>query len=243
MEDSCEEISTDLWLGNAFANKMIRRPLTAEIIEFLRSGNPDVRVTLNHEGDRVVLERYALPSPEIIRSWKFEKYVISEAKPVVAFRGVKWHGIEFVECELPSLRMFDSYLENCTFNKCKLHDLRLWNMHISHVELNRCDLRDAALGSIENNKINHYNHVTFCETDFRGCSFMGCSFQECVFDTSRMKELDMSESQFENCKFIGELNDVTFAELGYSTKNLFTNRMDNVDFSQAMLRSVDFRNL
>lgn len=103
-----------------------------------------------------------------------------------------------------------------------------------------CKFNIATLG-FEGSK---YQSCIFNKSNFIKCNFIRAEFDSCIFENCKLKNIDFYGSSFENCSFIGVLDDVWFRgnfphpsdykSFGYPKKN----EMKNVSFENAELRNL-----
>ncbi|WPP42852.1 pentapeptide repeat-containing protein [Paenibacillus hunanensis] len=128
---------------------------------------------------------------------------------------------------------------NCIFDRTRFGDARLYGCDFTNCQFKRVDLTEATIGA-------HGGVFTSCIFDtcnFRKGYFYRPEFVECRFQQCKLNQIDFKASSFAHCQFIGKLKDVTFhgkynSDLTVGAK---PNRMHNVDFSEAILQEVDFR--
>jgi uncharacterized protein YjbI with pentapeptide repeats len=88
-----------------------------------------------------------------------------------------------------------------------------------------------------------FERVSFTRSDFRGANCTAATFVDCDFSHARLVKIDFQSSSFIRVRFAGELRDVTFWDHGFKTGKPDPNPMEDVDFSEAVFRFVDFRRL
>jgi uncharacterized protein YjbI with pentapeptide repeats len=162
---------------------------------------------------------------------------------IVVIRGASWRGLDFANADLGSLRFFDCRIEDCIFDRAKCVDWRMWGTSISNCRFHNADLRTAALGGVDGNKRNVFKGVDFSEADLRQTAYQSADFIECTFRDTKLGKVNFQGSVFKDCTFEGELDEVVFQRFAFEGEGLPPNTMDGVDFSNAQLRSVEFRNL
>ena len=122
--------------------------------------------------------------------------------------------------------------ENCFFSNCKLDDTRIYDCNFTDCTFSKIDLRGLSIGA-------HggiYLNCNFDGCDLRRRSFFSPEFINTTFSRCKLKAMEPQGSYFENCKFIGKLEDITFYEhfendyIKPRKKELF----HSVDFSDAI---------
>ena len=77
----------------------------------------------------------------------------------------------------------------------------------------------------------------------RVLSSIAATFVDCDFSNANLHKIDFQSSGFVRCRFAGELREVIFWNHGFQTGKPDPNPMEDVDFSGAVLRDVEFRRL
>jgi hypothetical protein len=104
-------------------------------------------------------------------------------------------------------------------------------------------MRDAVLGAWYQGHGDVYRNVSFVRADLRSIVCDSATFVDCDFSFARIANVDFGSSGFIRCRFAGELRDVIFWDRGFETGKPDPNPMEDVDFSKATLRFVEFRRL
>jgi len=162
---------------------------------------------------------------------------------IIEHRGVTWRGRDFSGQALPHQRLFDSLIEDCTFDGATLEDLRMWGTTIRRCSFKKTNLRNSALGGVDGTKRNVFEDVSFTETDLRGTVYVSPAFTRCTFVRCKLKKVDFQGSVFSDCRFEGNLDEVLFYRHAFRGEAFPPNEMRGVDFSAAKLSFVEFRNL
>lgn len=170
-------------------------------------------------------------------------HAVSELSGLTVVRGAHWKGIDFSDSRLPSLRFFDSIIEDCRFDRTTCDDWRLWNTKVVKTTFNDADLGGAALGGVEGDKRNAYVEVEFIGTDLRRTVHVSSTMSHCRFENAKLDKVDFQGTVFDGCTFEGPLNDVLFYRHAFRGEAFPPNEMRDVDLSKARLRYVEFRNL
>lgn len=159
------------------------------------------------------------------------------------YRNQRLDNVDFGRQQLEHLRFFDCTLSNCSFDDANCRGLRMWGTTIRDCTFTRTDLRDSALGGVYGRKINRFEGVRFDHADMRSTAHHAAVFTECIFDQANLTKVDFQGSRFTRCAFRGVLRGILFYDHGFRTEAFEANRMENVDFSGAQLRWVEFRRL
>lgn len=159
------------------------------------------------------------------------------------YRNQRLEGVDFSGQPLPHLRFFDCTLTKCSFDHASCRDIRMWGTTLHDCTFREADIQDSALGPVHDGKCNRFKGVLFERTDMRGTAYQSAVFTNCRFDHAKLTKVNFQGSRFSQCIFRGELREVLFYDHGFRGEALEANRMENVDFSGAQLRWVQFRRL
>ncbi|MEP6848845.1 MAG: pentapeptide repeat-containing protein [Acidobacteriota bacterium] len=147
--------------------------------------------------------------------------------------------VDFSNCWLETNRF-----ENCLFEKTDFSNASDHGNIFEYCVFVNCNFRMSAIG--------------YDGSQFNNCIFNRCSFQRAIFTRAefvnteflncKLNGVDFNASSFENCKFVGLLDDVwfrgTFAS--QSQTDHFgqpkINKMKNVSFENADLKNLTFSN-
>jgi pentapeptide repeat protein len=105
------------------------------------------------------------------------------------------------------------------------------------------DLRNGVLGAWHEGRGSRYSDADFSDSDLRGITSPAATYTNCNFANARLDGIDFQASGFVRCRFAGAVSNVTFWDHGFKTGKPDPNTMEDVDFTQAQLRWVDFRRL
>jgi uncharacterized protein YjbI with pentapeptide repeats len=166
-----------------------------------------------------------------------------ELAGILELRGVVLDGLDLSGAQLESLRFFDSKIANSRFNGANCKDWRLWGVEVSNVSFDDAMMRDAVLGAWYEGHGDVYRNVTFVRADLRSIVCDSATLVDCDFSHARIIDVDFGSSSFIRCRFAGEMRDVIFWDHGFDTGKPDPNLMEDVDFSAATLRFVEFRRL
>lgn len=147
---------------------------------------------------------------------------------------------DFTRVDLNEPIFTDVHFINCIFDRTGFFDVRLYNCDFTNCNFEQVDLTTATIGAHGG----RYTNCIFTKCNLRKGYFYRPEFVNCLFDRCKLDRIDFRASSFENCKFIGKMNDVTFYRNYDSdlTVGAQPNPMRNIDFSEAILHDVDFRN-
>jgi hypothetical protein len=105
------------------------------------------------------------------------------------------------------------------------------------------DLRTAVLGVWYEGHGGIYRKVNFSRANLRHTVWAAGTFVDCEFGEAQLAKVDFQSSSFIRCRFAGLLREVMFYDHGFRTGKPDPNPMEDVDFSDAELRMVEFRRL
>ena len=210
------------------------RLLKGELLEGLPLGERDGRIDLH--GLRA-------PDPTVLRTLEVagDRMSLLDLKSVAS--DVPWRRLDFTGARLNGLRLTHVVAEDCIFDDCEMRDLRMWACSIRKTSFKGANLREAVLGAVLDDRLNSFSDVDFRGTDLRRSAYKACSFTDCDFSGARLENLDFQSSAFIRCRFAGELSNVMFYRRGFGCEAFPPNDMEDVDFSSATFRDVDFRGL
>lgn len=137
-----------------------------------------------------------------------------------------------------------SIFENVIFDKVDFTEISDKGNLFKKVSFFTCKFNRAGLGY--NGSL--YLDCIFDYSSFERTSFIRVEYNGCKFINCKLKGIDFNASSFENCSFVGKLENVWFRggygypndekEFGKAKKN----QMENVSFVEATLEGVNFSN-
>lgn len=196
------------------------------------------------EHDKLIDLR-GIPVPEVTKEQlpPFRSWDIHRVGGRLVFKNVQLEGMDFSDSHLEYIRFFHSRITGCRFDRA---DCRHWGVRASDVTRTSfvgTNLRDAVLGPWYEGRANKYEFVNFSYADMRGLLSSTATFTDCDFSHARLDKTDFQSSSFIRCRFAGEVREVLFYDLAYKSPKPDPNPMEDVDFSAAQLRWVEFRHL
>ncbi|HEY9128771.1 MAG TPA: pentapeptide repeat-containing protein, partial [Sulfurovum sp.] len=147
---------------------------------------------------------------------------------------------------------YSSFLKFSRFQECIFKNVLFVNSDMNHFKEHNCEFIECLFENVElnNAKIGYggsiYRNCIFRNCDFRKISIIKPEFTNCTFENCNLEGVDFNVSYFENCKFIGNINDVWFrGDYAFPTdlKEYGTfrkNEMKNIDFSNTKLSWLTF---
>jgi uncharacterized protein YjbI with pentapeptide repeats len=223
----------------------------AAIVEALRGGESLEQVDLPRHGGRLDLRYVTIAPPNTSRS-KSKRFFVEESTQFLNIRRGRLADLDLSGAQLESLRFFESQITNCIFDNANLRDWRLWATCVDESSFVEADLRDSSLGAWyeprrfafrRTGRGNRYHRVNFSRADLRGIEAWAASFIDCDFSHALLRNVDFQASTFVRCRFAGPLYEVIFWDRVPGSSRSEPNRMEDVDFSYAELRFVEFRGL
>jgi uncharacterized protein YjbI with pentapeptide repeats len=217
--------------------------LAQEIFGRLRRGDGLDDLHLGVHDGRVDLRGIRAPSPERLKSYETGGLVVAELGGLLEFQSARLADLDFSGGRLESFRFFNSAIDNCRFDDAICQDWRLWAVDITNVGFIGADLRNSVLGSWYQERENIYRRVNFSAANLRSIVSPAATFIDCDFGDAKLAKVDFQSSSFIRCRFAGLLREVMFYDHGFKTGKPDPNPMEDVDFSEAELRMVEFRRL
>lgn len=142
----------------------------------------------------------------------------------VAFEDYDFSGTDFNSAILVNVEFRRCLFAQSVVNGTKVFpSSRFESCHFLHV-----DLRNTTMGSDRGT----YLECSFERCDFRGKEFTFTEFLQCKFLESKLKRVSFNGSRFNECQFVGKLEDVSFNGL-YDTNPDDSACLRYVDFSRA----------
>ena len=228
--------------------------LKAEAWRRLVNGASPHELGLEIKDGRFDLSGLILSEPTVVKQWQTPLANITQIEPPAEFRRVKWQNLDLSNSKLVSLRFEESQIINCRFDGCDMRDLRLWATDIADSSFRGADLSDSGLGlatlkkSAIRGRRNTFTEVDFSEANLRGTVYLAAAFERCLFCNTKLENVNFGTSTFVNCHFQGELREVIFWRSDLFSRQFPEdafppNEMQDIDFSRAKLRWVEFRGL
>lgn len=217
--------------------------LVQEVFGRLLSGKPLADLRLGEYEDRIDLRGLPLPRPEALNTFQKAGWVVQELGGLLKFEGVRLENLDLSQSQLEGCRFIRSAISNCRFDQARCQDWRLWAVEVTNSSFVGADLRKAVLGAWYEGRGDTYRRVTFSGANLRSIVCPAATFIDCDFGTAQLAKVDFQSSSFVRCRFAGLLREVIFYDHGFKTGKPEANPMEDVDFSDAELRMVEFRRL
>ncbi|MDD1063322.1 pentapeptide repeat-containing protein [Streptomyces cocklensis] len=151
--------------------------------------------------------------------------------------------VDFSGAEAPGVRLVGTRVVNCVFEKANLDGLEARATNFVGCSFAGASLRGAQLSIPLNDRYSLYEDVDFSRAMLYGASCVDASFKRCVFSGVKMGAMSFRGSDFLDCSFSGALRRVVFSDDSLTGRVLPGPVMQNVDFSDAVLRDVEFRGI
>jgi uncharacterized protein YjbI with pentapeptide repeats len=206
--------------------------LAARVLDRIRTGRPFDDLPVGRYDGRVDLRGFTPPDPQVIGA---------DDGAGLAFHGVTLVGVDLTGARLESARFFDTTLRDCRFDRARCPDWAGWNLTVEDCTFTGAQLRGSALGTWYQESGNRFHRVDFRAADLRDIACEAASFTDCDFSGARLDTVEFRGCVFVRCRFGGVLDEVRFR--AQPPDGADTGRLDEVDFSAAILRWVEFRGL
>ena len=155
------------------------------------------------------------------------------------YRQFKWSSqTKFVDGDWFDFDLTETIFENrifrnftfhgCVFNKSKLDQAGFFNCNFVDCIFDKVSFKNVAIGA----EGGLYSKCKFLNCDFKGRGFSYPHFQECLFSKCKLVNVNFNDSSFNNTKFIGKLEDVSFNGI-YHKGDTKYKVLEHVDFSEA----------
>jgi uncharacterized protein YjbI with pentapeptide repeats len=220
--------------GEGLAKEVLGRLLAGKSLDDLQLGE--------HDG-RVDLRGIAAPASERLGAFERKGWVVQELGRPLKFERVQLVNLDFSGGRLESFRFFNTTISHCRFDEARCQDWRLWAVDVTDTSFVGADLRKAVLGAWYEGRGDVYQRVNFSHANLRSIVCPAAAFIDCDFGDAQLAKVDFQSSGFVRCRFAGMLREVMFHDHGYKTGKPDPNPMEDVDFSEAELRMVEFRHL
>jgi len=213
--------------------------LTQEVFRAFLAGEDFHGLNLGEHEGRVDLR--GLAAPEVRKLPPGTSIHLLEGQLV--FKSIRFENLDLSGARLNHFRFFNSTISNCRIDEAQCEDWRLWATDVCTSTFISSNLRQAVLGAWYEGRGNNFKFVDFSKADMRDVVSPAATFTDCNFSHARLERIDFESSGFVRCHFAGELRDVIFDHHGFETGKTEPNPMEDVDFTKAKLRNVEFRRL
>lgn len=219
------------------------RMLAGRVLERLTTGGSLDDLGLGSHQGRVDLRGFVVEPPKTTaaghlaeESGDGDALIMQWLQGLVEIRDTTLDGLDLSGAQLDHLRLVDVVVRDCRFDAASCRDWRGWQLEVRDCSFASTDLRDAALGTWGNS----YRTVDLRGADLRGATCRGAAFVECDFSDAKLDGVEFLGCELRDTRFAGQLNEVSFLAAADRPK---PGSMENVDFTDAILRWVTFRGL
>jgi uncharacterized protein YjbI with pentapeptide repeats len=217
--------------------------LTKEVFGRLVAHESLVDLKLGEHDGRIDLRGIAAPAPAQLGAHERKGWLVQEVADLVKFEQAQLVDLDFTGGSLQSFRFLNAGISNCRFDEARCQDWRLWAVDVTDTSFMGADLRKSVLGAWYESRGDVYQSVNFSRANLRSIVCPAATFTDCDFANAQLTKVDFQSSSFIRCRFAGLLREVMFYDRGFKTGKPDPNPMEDVDFSQAELRMVEFRHL
>jgi uncharacterized protein YjbI with pentapeptide repeats len=233
---------TDRELTNRWKSRD-REQLVEEVFSRLRGGKPLADLGLGEHQGRIDLRGIPAPRPEVLNASSKAGWVVQEMGGLLKFEDVRLEDLDLSHAHLEGFRLTRAAISNCRFDQAGCQNWRLWACDVTASTFIGTDLRKAVLGAWHEGRGSIYRKVDFSGANLRLIVCPAATFVDCDFGNAQLAKVDFQSSSFVRCRFAGLLREVMFYDHGFKTGKPDANQMEDVDFSEAELRMVEFRHL
>jgi uncharacterized protein YjbI with pentapeptide repeats len=226
--------------------------LAAQVLSRLLAGGSLDDLGLERHEDRRDLRGLVVPDPEVVATAEVVDASGDDVAPLgvalasgfLTLRGARLADLDLSGARLSHLRFFDTTLSNCVFDQAACQDWRAWRVDVEGCSFRDAKLTDAALGIWSEQRANRFVGVDFGGADLRGSVWQGATLVDCDLGEARLDQVEFRACEFVRCRFAGLLDEVRFlADPSVDIDKPDFGRFEDVDFSGATLRTVEFRDL
>jgi uncharacterized protein YjbI with pentapeptide repeats len=207
----------------------------------------------DHEGR---LDLRGLPSPadervtiaiHEVAGMRFEQ---KEGQTPRELEGVRLENLDLSGAQFAHIRFIECRIDACRFDGADLAGIGMWLTDVSDSSFVGADLTQAQIGAWSLGSIdpgpprgNTFHRCDLPNARMRATNCDAGEFVDCSFHGTTIEHVDFGSTSFIRCDFTGKLTEVTFWDEGFETGKPDPNPMEDVDFSDAMLRDVGFHRL
>ncbi len=211
----------------------------------LKSGCSVEGMGLARVDGRLVISGLKAPAPVPTgRELTFQSLTLGFFSNVQHVKKARWSGLHFSRCDLSDVGFFKCSVENCVFERCKLKSTGFWESQITNCSFDRCNMQHAAFGGIDIDrpKPNLYRDNSFSGCDMRWAAHSCEKYLRCEFRNCKLKTTDFHGAVFEDCRFEGKLDNLTF-RASDDYRGVEKDRLLRTDFRDAELHHCQFLNI
>lgn len=217
--------------------------LARQVFARLVTGRGLEDLSLDEHDGRLDLRGFTMPSRAARAAMAEDGVIPADQVKRPEATSTTLHGLDLTGATFDVLRFFDVRLNDCVFDDADFRDLKLWRTKVQDCSFRRAKLVGAVLGSLEDGETNTYTRVDFSGADFTRTACEYADFTDVDFSDAKLVDIDFGATTFTRCKFSGRLDRLVFWSLPPNSERQTHNTMEDVDFSEAELRWVEFRGL
>jgi hypothetical protein len=161
----------------------------------------------------------------------------------VKLSGATLHSLDLSEAVLDDLWLTSSHVSDCVFDGARWRDGGVWGCTFDSCSFRGSDLRELGVAPDHDGMRTVFRDCEFARAILRGFVCPGAVFEHCRFEDCRLAKVDFGGSIFRRTEFAGRLSEVIFGDLPWDHEHFEPNEMEDVDFRDAELYWVEFRNL
>lgn len=206
---------------------------------------------LERHNDRWDLRGLILPPLKRTGYLPLGSQVVETVQGLTKFRGIRLVDIDLSYATLQDSAWAKSKLENVLLNYANADQIGFWACHLSDIEFRYASLNHACLGGNMGRVASSFANVDFSHAHLQGTTHGFASYEGCDLSYADLDDVDFDGARLVSCKFAGLIKDLRFrAHSRMPSLPLFpwqkvdtmrfTNLMEDVDFSKADLRGVNF---
>ena len=189
--------------------------------------------------------------PKEYSAYDYKGKLLKQVAGSLKFKGIKVDNIDFTYADIQTTEWTNCRFSNVKFYGANLEQLRITNCAFENVLFQNTKLSYSYLNIRNGTKSGSFKNVTFKNSQLNETRFSFPTIEDCIFDSCNLHAADFDGGRFKDCKFIGEVNSPWFRKhsikefepnliFNQVNKRLFTNEMQNIDFSAATLKYVTF---
>lgn len=231
------------------------KALLAEIIKNISMGIPlESIIGLNKYLGRWDLRGAKLSKIETKQKIESGKYDFIKTTGTFRVKNITLESIDFSFADISYSVFENTILRDCLFDNLKGKELRFIACHIENCSFFKSNISYSFINENVGSNSGHIKNVKFVQTNLAESIFYFPIVEDCIFSDCNLIATNFDGSRMKNCKFIGKVDSAFFN--GYSlnaNKSVllffnkinpmnFLNPMENIDFSEAQLIGVTFKN-
>jgi len=222
------------------------RSLVDEVTSRLKNGVSLADLSLPVKDARLVINSVSLRRSSPARTAVFGRIKFSIGTPNV-LSDIRWNNMHFTGCTFSGVKFFGGSFDNCVFERCEFDHAGFWDFEMSTCRFAHCGLRGVAFGGVNElgkvKKPNSLVSVSFDRCDMRESAHSCEEYRFCEFRNCKLDGVQFLGAVFEDCQFIGRLNEVEFRRFDGQANNCRPNELLRCDFRNAGLIDCQFLNI